>query len=31
MKYPGTFWEERLRRPIDIYTRFKEQGARLKV
>jgi L-alanine-DL-glutamate epimerase-like enolase superfamily enzyme len=27
MKYPGTFWEERLRRPIDIYPRFKEQGA----
>jgi len=27
MKYPGTFWEERLRRPIDIYPRFKAQGA----
>ncbi len=27
MKYTGTFWEERLRRPIDIYPRFKAQGA----
>ncbi len=29
MKYPGTIWEERLRRPIDIYPRFKAQGADL--
>ncbi len=27
MKYPGTLWEERLRRPTDIYPRFKTQGA----
>jgi L-alanine-DL-glutamate epimerase-like enolase superfamily enzyme len=27
MKYPGTIWEERLRRPIDIYPKFKAQGA----
>jgi len=27
MKYPGTIWEERLRRPIDIDPRFKAQGA----
>ena len=26
IKYPGTFWEERLRRPTDIYPRFKGQG-----
>ncbi len=27
MKYPGTVWEERLRRPTDIYPKFKAQGA----
>ncbi len=27
MKYSGTLWEERLRRPTDIYPRFKAQGA----
>ncbi len=27
MKYPGITWEERLRRPIDIYPRFKAQSA----
>lgn len=27
MKYPGIFWEERLRRPTDIYPKFKAQGA----
>ena len=27
MKYPGIAWEERLRRPIDIYPSFKAQGA----
>ena len=25
LEYPGTFWEERLRRPTDIYPRFKAQ------
>ena len=29
MKYPGILWEERLRMPIDIYPKFKEQGADL--
>ena len=27
MNYPGTFWEERYRRPIDIYPRFKALSA----
>lgn len=27
MKYPGIAWEERVRRPIDIYPKFKAQGA----
>jgi len=31
LKYPGTFWEERLRMPADIYPRFKARGAEVLV
>ena len=27
MEHPGTFWEERLVRPVDIYPEHKEEGA----
>ncbi len=27
MDFPGTFWEERLIRPVDVYPEFKAQGA----
>lgn len=29
MEYPGTFWEERLRMPIDIYPEFKMRGVEI--
>ena len=29
MAYPGIFWEERLRMPIDIYPNFRKQGAEM--
>jgi L-rhamnonate dehydratase len=29
MKYPGTFWEERLRLPNDIYPNFKKRGGEM--
>lgn len=29
MKYPGTFWEERLRMPNDIYPNFKKRGGEM--
>jgi L-alanine-DL-glutamate epimerase-like enolase superfamily enzyme len=29
MEYPGTFWEERLRMPNDIYPYFKEKGVEI--
>jgi L-alanine-DL-glutamate epimerase-like enolase superfamily enzyme len=29
MKYPGTFWEERLRMPNDIYPNFKKRGVEM--
>jgi L-alanine-DL-glutamate epimerase-like enolase superfamily enzyme len=27
LEFPGEFWEERLIRPIDVYPRFKSEGA----
>jgi L-alanine-DL-glutamate epimerase-like enolase superfamily enzyme len=29
MEYPGTFWEERLRMPTDIYPEYREMGPEL--
>ena len=31
MEHPGTFWEERLRMPMDIYPEFKMKGAEIGV
>lgn len=29
MEYPGVFWEERLRMPLDIYPKYRAMGAEL--